>query len=959
MAELRLTLLGAPQLTLDGAKVNGRLPLKSHALICYLASHNRDFPRIEIAGALWGEMRDDFASRNLRVALAKIRPLFKNHLHISRQTLAFNRAASYWLDVEMFEYTLKRADRAKGAARRAILREAVAFYQGDFMEGVVIDGESLYTDWILPERARLKQLVLDAFDQLIDICIEQEDYEAGIRYAQRLLRLDEWREDAHQQLMRMYARSGQRAQALKQFEICRQVMWDEFGALPTEVTQQLYEQILAMEEGQAPQIAEPLLIEADGAPFLAPKLIPHFIGRAKELSRLREKLLQPGTNRVFALVGMAGIGKSSMAIEAAHALRDAFPDGVLWTHAATDDPKSVAERWAKGYGYDFSRIPDLEERAAVIRDLLQEKQVLIVFDDVIGSSWLRSFIPDSPWCVVLLTMRDARWAQALRAQVVEVDRLSPQDGRALLADIVTPERVTAEEETADRIVQLLDGLPLAIALAAQRLALLPRRRLSWLLERLQYGLAEHGEAVRTSFELSWEGLDANLQRIFAMLSVFGGRDFHVRAMAAVAELTQFPMHSQLDLLVTLSLLNEDEDGRFRQHNLLSLFAKEKLGDDDPPFRRMIDYFQTYAQANQENYAALEPEWENLSASIEEAYERSLWPTVVQMTETLQPAWFRRGRYFEARRAFPLAVTAAEALNDQPALARCLYHWGYICWEQNDWDVAEEKYLASLMLFKELGDFASEADTLYQLAILAKHQVDFENATHYLEACREIRESLDDQKGIAEIIFQEAQLEFSRGNYETSRPLFEHSLSIQKGLNDKMGLLRMLRVLARTLRILGSDLGLVESHLQKAFELADELEDQVERSVILLDMAGVFLRQEKYQEAKEMALKSLDMGRNLGDRRRQAMVFYVLSEISHRQQACKDALRYSEQSLALCRVLDDKPGIAFALQRLGDVWACNDQNKKAVEAWNEALEIAQQIPNKTLTIELQERLTERI
>ncbi|MCP4423748.1 MAG: tetratricopeptide repeat protein [Chloroflexi bacterium] len=953
MAELRLALLGTPQLIHGGMGIDGRLPLKSRALFCYLACNGRSHTRSELAGLLWGEMTEEFARRNLRVALPKLRRSLDGHLLIEHQTLAFDRDSDYWLDVETFEYTLKRAETVEGAARRAILRDAVALYRGEFLEGVVIDGESIYNDWILPERERLRQLVLSALDRLVGICMEQGDYAAGIQFAQRLLQLDAWREDAHRQLMRMYARNGQRTLALRQFEICRDVLDAEFGVPPTEATLALHRQIMAMTEGEAPQPLPPMSAESDAAPFLAPRLIPHFTGRAAELAQLRTSLLQSGTRRVLTLVGMGGIGKSALAIETAHALRDAFPDGVLWANAATDDPKAVAERWANAYGYDFSRIPELEERAAVLRDLLQDKQVLIIFDDVTGTGWVRSFIPDSEWCVTLLTTRDAKLALALRAQVVEVDVLSPEDGRSLLADILTEERVAAEEETAVQIYQLLQGLPLALSLAAQRLAALPRRKLSWLFERLQVGLAEHGQAVKASFAISWEGLDEGCQQVFAYLAVFAGRDFHVNALAAAAELERFPAYDRLDMLATLSLLTEEEDGRFRQHTLLALFAKEKLGDDDAPFRRMIAYYGAYARENQENYAALGPEWENLSASIAQAHEMALWPVVLQLTETLQPAWFRRGRYHEARQAFQQAIEAAKALGDKRALAQCLLDWGYICFEQNDWDEAQELLLQSLGLFESLGDLAGMAAAQAKLAWVLNTKADFDEAERLLASSRSMREQLGDEVGVAATTYDEAHLRYARGDYEGAKQKYEQALKLQESLGDKLGLLRTLRSLA--ISRLNQDSALKKKYLQQAGELADELQDQVEMAVILRQMFTVFWQEGKYQKSEDYAFKSLELHRNLGDRRGQAMVYYLLSEFNQQQKAYDDALKNGKKSLEICRALQDIPGTAFSLHRLGDVYKCLSQFQQACQSWREALEIAKQLGHSKLSQDLTERL----
>jgi tetratricopeptide (TPR) repeat protein len=371
---------------------------------------------------------------------------------------------------------------------------------------------------------------------------------------------------------------------------------------------------------------------------------------------------------------------------------------------------------------------------------------------------------------------------------------------------------------------------------------------------------------------------------------------------------------------------------------------------------MIAYFQTFAADQNEDYAKLELEWENLSASIEQAQQRTLWPAVLELTKTLQPAWFRRGRYHEARRAFPLAVAAAEALDDPLALAHCLYHWGYICWEQNDWDEAEEKLTVSLDLFTELGDQAGIAKVQLQLGVLDKDRANYAEAEQHLAASKQIREALDDQQGIAETIYEQAHLQYSCGNYEISKQLFEKALSLQETLNDQLGVLRTLRSLSVVLGILTpNDLDLKKQHVQRAFDLSVKLQDEVEIGIIYRLMFWLFLQDEQYQRAEKYAIKSLESFRKLGDRRGLAMSYYELCEFYRRQGLNDEALKYGQNSLRICLALEDIPGTAFSLQRLGDIYKALNQPEQACRSWREALELARKLTHKNLVQKLTKQL----
>ncbi|MEJ2749381.1 MAG: NB-ARC domain-containing protein, partial [Anaerolineae bacterium] len=399
------------------------------------------------------------------------------------------------------------------------------------------------------------------------------------------------------------------------------------------------------------------------------------------------------------------VGKTALAIELAHRLRETFPDGVLWMNADLDDPMSVAERWATAYSHDYSRISDLNERTAVLRDLLAEKQALIICDDVTNAARTRLFLPEKGRSTILLTSRSENLIRRLGAKRVNVPVMSLANGRTLLASIISEERVAAEEEAAAEIITLLEGLPLAIAIAGQRLAQQSRRKLALFAAQLgdesaRIDLADKDRAIRTSFAVSWNGLDQIQRGVFTRLAVFAGRSFAVDAVTAIAEMDYFEALDRLDALVALSLLNDVGDERYRQHALLADFAREKLGQDDNPYRRMIAYYRAFAANHNENYAELELEWENLSASIEQAHRLTMWQAVVEFADLLHEAWFVRGRYTEARTSFRLALQAAESLADWREQANCQLYWGRACLEQGVYDQAQKVLLDRFRLFTQ-------------------------------------------------------------------------------------------------------------------------------------------------------------------------------------------------------------------------------------------------------------------
>ncbi|HEX6385264.1 MAG TPA: BTAD domain-containing putative transcriptional regulator, partial [Anaerolineae bacterium] len=389
--ELRLALMGGLQLTLGATDLTHHLPVKAQALLCYLALNSHTHSRQELVGYFWGESPEEKARVSLRVLLSKVRQHnLEPYLVITRETVTFNRQAAYWLDVEAFENCLERGRDADPAARQELLRQAVDLYRGDFLDGFNPDDALGFEEWMLAQRERLRQLALSALDELVQRYIQQETYEPGIEYARRLLALDPWHEGAHRQLMWLLARTGQRGAAIAQYEICRDVLMNELGLEPGEETKELYEKIRAMELTPA-RSTRPLppvtaAEDEDAAPFQAPARVVHFMNREREVARYRAALTGVEGRKVYGTTGMGGVGKTSLAIHVAHALRDDFSDGVLWADAASSDPMVIAENWAQAYGYDFTGLSHFEERMAALRALLEDKQALLILDDVTVAS---------------------------------------------------------------------------------------------------------------------------------------------------------------------------------------------------------------------------------------------------------------------------------------------------------------------------------------------------------------------------------------------------------------------------------------------------------------------------------------------------------------------------------------------------------------------------------------------
>jgi predicted ATPase/DNA-binding SARP family transcriptional activator len=282
----------------------------------------------------------------LRHVLANLRKAIGDHqarppfLLITRDTIQFNVEADYWLDVTAFT-DLTGLEDLSG------LEEAATLYRGSFLEGFSLKDSPVFEDWSLVTRERLQRQALPAFRQLAGVYEQRGEYERACEVAWRQVELEPWLEEAHRQLMRLLALSGQRSAALAQYETCRRLLAEELGVEPAKETTRLYEQIRSGEL-KAPV---PFLIRAAEPPaFLAEEELvevegPVFVARQHELAQLDRflDLALAGQGRVAFVIGEAGSGKTALVQEFVRRAQDAHPDLIVTSgngnaHTGIGDP---------------------------------------------------------------------------------------------------------------------------------------------------------------------------------------------------------------------------------------------------------------------------------------------------------------------------------------------------------------------------------------------------------------------------------------------------------------------------------------------------------------------------------------------------------------------------------------------------------------------------------------------
>lgn len=586
MSRLELSFLGGFQVLLDQRPVTRFRSTNNQGLLVYLAcNHDKPISRETLATLFWPEASEKDARHNLRQALYRIRRLLDGgeepFLLVTRQSVQFNAASDHILDVEQFT----------AAVDANALGEALAYYSGDLLPGFSCNSEP-FEVWLRNQREYLHQLALEAMLQVAEDSLHSAEYGTAIAMAQRQLMLEPWREHAYRQLMQAYALMGDRGNALAQFERCREQLWDEIGVEPAPKTVALFDDIKAGRVGMAsadhptkPPVKPKHNLPADTTLF---------IGRKRESAEISAQFTQE-QRRLVTIVAPGGMGKTRLGIAVGRRLLPAFQDGVTFVDlAAVTEPDEIATVIAAALSF---QAPDKTQPLfPQLLNALAQRNILLILDNfeqlVRSASQIDHILKACPQLSILVTSRqplnlvsESRY----RLQGLDFpDLLTVDDALAwsavqLFVDSgrrARPGYMLTDENLVYvlQICRLVQGMPLALILAAAWLGLLNSAEIAIEIEKslafLSSDLADlphRQRSMHAVFDRSWQRLSSAEQAVLARLSVFRG-SFSRDAAEQVAG---------ANLRILLSLVNKSflqrqgDSGRYQMHELLRQYSAEQ------------------------------------------------------------------------------------------------------------------------------------------------------------------------------------------------------------------------------------------------------------------------------------------------------------------------------------------------------------------------------------------------
>jgi DNA-binding SARP family transcriptional activator/tetratricopeptide (TPR) repeat protein len=920
---------------------------KWRALLAMLLLHPGQVVSTErlIAG-LWGDEPPDRAANLVSVYILRLRRLMGD----PQGRMLVTRAPGYQLrlepgdlDAAVFEAAVRQGRQAladqDAVAASAVLGQALDLWRGAAMADVPASA------LITAEADRLEESRLTALELRITADLRRGQAAQLVPEVRRILSEHSIREGLWVLLLQALDAAGRRAEAIAAYGAARQVIADELGVDPGPELRRVWQLLLAAdaaagEKPEPPRPAAPAAgspapgrSAADRAPAQLPADIPDFTGRTAHLERLRGLVTRasradnPTAVSVAVVAGTPGLGKTTLAVHAAHALRSEFPDGQLYVTllGAREQPVvpyEVLARLLRDLGTDPRQIPAaLEEREALYRTRLTDRRVLVLLDGARDAAQVRPLLPGSASCAVIVTSR-RRLADLAGSRLVDLDVLDDDEALGLLSAIIGEERTAAEPGPVREVLAACAGLPLAIRIAGARLA----SRRGWGVAALARRLADQGRrvdeltagdmAVRTCFDVSFDFLEqlatpdgVDPARAFRLLGVWQGSSISLPAAAALLGQPEELVADALEVLVDANLLEARATERYGFHDLLRAYAAERARVQEDAavvseaVGRLLNWYVRTAAAAA---TVVAPRRDRVPLPDGGAATGALhFETAEQALE-----WSSRER---SNLVAATRQAAAYGLHDVAwklpvAAMACFDRHGF----REEWLTTHRVALASA---RSAGDRPGEAWVLNNIGmVLADQQAD--GALECLEQALAIRRELGDRLGQARTANNIAFFYIEEGMYEQAMPALTDALELQRAVGRRDG-----------------------------------------EGVALCNLGEANLELGRYTDAVSYLQEALPVAQEAGLTRLEGYVLRHLGRARLDQGQVPESLALLERALAIHSAEGDKYGQARDLDLLGSARIRAEHRAGARQAWQEAARLFEGLGEDKQVEKLLSRLAE--
>jgi tetratricopeptide (TPR) repeat protein len=582
---------------------------------------------------------------------------------------------------------------------------------------------------------------------------------------------------------------------------------------PAELEDQVAEALMAF-------IPERFGLRVTRPVFQAPRRLETFVGRAREIEQLTDALAHGRTVLIHGLGDVGGMGKTELAVYAAHHLRDQFPNGVLWANVETVRPGDLLLTWARAFGgfeslgrgdlrFEYRALSDADRRITEIairideaRRVLQGKRVLVILDGIVDerdNAKIAPLLQALADCPVILTSRTRRLWSMQATTLIELGRMNEDEAWDLFARIAGENRLEDQRGRVAEIGQVVDFVPLALDLAATHFREHQPMSLQTLLDSLQtergaLELAAWGyrdmRGLQSALNVSYSTLSEDDKHFFAALGAFAGEDFDANAAGAVAEVSPFVAARTLEELSALALVQHRHRwGRFDLHPVLRDYARDKL-EDHRVDERMAKYYCELAKDNGRKlispdshaaHAALTAELSNIFAGHAYARKRNDrigWELCRDLIHGAMTYYFNLHAMWSDWIVWCQdGLEACVKLEDEASALAIATSLGMVCQRKGDWDQAIEFYRNALVEMGKLDNPRGIATIYMNLGVVQLQKEQWKDALVSLTKSLQLREQLGDKHGMAQTRANLGMLYARHGEKTKARAYWTQALEL--------------------------------------------------------------------------------------------------------------------------------------------------------------------------------------
>jgi DNA-binding SARP family transcriptional activator len=888
---LRFSVLGPLTASRAGQQIELGWAKQQSVLAVLLLELNRPVSVAKIVDAVWGDPSPRDARNALQTNISRLRRVLESpqdsRVLISTEGGYLLRGHPEHIDITIFDRHLTSAQdhRQRGDLASAAdeIDLALAVWRGEPFSG--LSGPLIDT-----ERQRLHQRHLDALELRAAIMLDRGLDATAVDELSRLANDYPLQERLRAKLMVALYRVGRQADALSVYQDIRRRLADELGVDPGPELSELHQRILRADPAVAAPVTAPVRNDLPGD-------IADFTGRADELTRLltdRTSGAELSAVVIEAIDGMAGVGKTTLAVHAAHHLAHRYRDAQLFIdlHGHTSgqepvSPLSALDTLLRALGVPTERIPnDLEARAALWRAELANRSALVVLDNAADAAQIRPLLPGTAQSLTLITSR-RQLVDLDFVQTLSLDVLPLADAIALFVSVAGDDRAT-DTDAVREVIEQCGYLPLAIRIAGARLRARPAWTVGYLAGRLHQArlpLTEFSagdRSVAAAFTLSYQHLDPAQQRMFRLLGVHPGPDFDAASAAALAAIDPETAERLLEDLVDAHLLQQPMAGRYQFHDLLGQHAQITAQAEEPEaarreaLRRAVDfYLHTAHQGSRlldQQHPPIEIEppaagcvpdrladdmaamvWfdanQNCVLAARIAAEHEGWDTAVwQLAWTLDNFQYRRGHIHTNVISWRAGLAAAERLNDLAIQARAHRRLGLTLAPTGANEEARHHLNQSLALSEQIGDTLGEAGAHVVLAMAWTFQKDDRQALRHLTQALVLYREVGNTKWEVRTLGMIGACHTRLGDHGRARGYCESALKLCRRQDDHYGQADSLDGLGAIAAHTGQYAEAVQRY-EEALALWSELDNTYRQADTLAALGKAYVELNRSDEAR--------------------------------------------------------------------------------------------------------------